>query len=166
MNLIKQVEYHLWAEKKFFEVLSKVSNEDFVKPIPGFTKTLQQIYGHKTEVIWSWFELIFTKSSKKVDWNKAPTFESMSREQITTETIQLLEKVLIYLKEIQEVDLLLDLEWIENKPYLVTNFEIIFNFLNHLTYHRGQIVFIFKKLGFITPETDYNPYLYQLQGLT
>jgi uncharacterized damage-inducible protein DinB len=37
--------------------------------------------------------------------------------------------------------------------------EMIFNILNHATYHRGQIVLLLRGLGKEVEPTDYVPYL-------
>ena len=166
MEFVEQAQYQLWAEKKFFEILEKVSDEDWSKHISGFTKSLQEIYIHKYEVMYFWFTVIFVRDSKKVGENPLgiPDFESISKELFIIEALKLFDKLIQYIRTTENAQLALELEWIK-KPYQVTSHEILFNIFNHLTYHRGQTAFIFKKLGYEIPETDYNPYLYTIKKL-
>lgn len=166
MKFIEEATYQLWAEKSFFELLSKVSDEDWSKNLPEFGKSLQSIYIHKYEVMYAWFTLIYVKDSKKIGDNplNIPDFDQLTKDQFIKEALNLFEMVIEYIKTNPDKKITLTVEWVK-KPYEITTHEIIYNFLNHLAYHRGQTAYHFKKLGLTVPETDYNPYMYKLRKL-
>ncbi len=166
MQFLEEAQYQLWAEKKFFELLSKISQENWTKKFPEFNKSLQSIYIHKYEVMFAWFTLIHVKDSKKIGENPLDIadFDQLSVQQFIEEALNLFELVIEYIKTKPDEKITLTVEWIK-KPYEVTTHEIIYNFLNHLAYHRGQIAYQFKKLGLTVPETDYNPYMYEIHKL-
>lgn len=162
MDFIKEAEYQLWAEKKFFKILEKVSEEEWTKILPEFNKSLQSIYIHKYEVMFFWFTFIYVKDSKKINDNPLgiPDFDTLSKNEFIKEAIKLLERIIDYITTTPSTDVTLNAEWLKGS-YNVTNYEVIYNILNHLTYHRGQTAFIFKKFTQTVPETDYNPYVYE-----
>ena len=43
--------------------------------------------------------------------------------------------------------------------------EMVFNIINHATYHRGQIVLLLRQLGKSVDATDYVPYLVEINNL-
>ena len=47
----------------------------------------------------------------------------------------------------------------QNGGLLLTMEGMVFNIINHATYHRGQIVTLLRCLGKEVPATDYVPYL-------
>lgn len=166
MEFLKESNYQLWAEKKFFDLLSNVSEEDWKKILPEFNKSLQSIYIHKYEVMYAWFTLIHVKDSIKIGDNplKIEDFDQLSKDQFIKEAIKLFEMIIEYIRDNPDTKTTLTVTWIK-KPYVVTVHEVLYNILNHLAYHRGQTAFFFRKLGLETPETDYNPYMYELNKL-
>lgn len=166
MEFIEQAEYQYWAEKKFFGLLEKISEENWKTKLPEFSKSLQEVYIHKYEVIFSWFTMIHTRNSKDIGKNplNIPDFESLSKSEFISEALKLFERVISYIRSSENEEITLTVEWIST-PYKVTTHEILYNLLNHLSYHRGQTAFMFKKFGLEIPETDYNPYLYDVRQL-
>lgn len=166
MDFIKEAHYQLWAEKKFFELAEKVSEEDWTKVLPEFNKSLQSIYIHKYEVMFYWFTFIYVKDSKKVNNNPLgiPDFDQLSKDDFAKEALKLFDKVIDYLSKTQNTELVLNIDGVK-KPYNVSNYEVIYNILNHLAYHRGQTAFLFKKFNISVPETDYNPYMFEKLNL-
>lgn len=169
MELIDEASYQLWAEKKFFKMLENITDDDFTTRKPGFTKSLKEIYNHKYEVMWFWLTLLQVKDSKKINKGEnplgTPDFEPLSKKEFITESIKLFESMIEFIKNNQNTKVTLKVEWLP-KPYTVTIQEVIYNILNHLTYHRGQTAFLFKKYGFEIPATDYNPYMYEINQLS
>ena len=159
MNLIDELDYHIWAEKQFMTQLEKVSDDDWATINPDINKSLQSIYAHKLEVMWFWFH---QASEKKLE--NEPTFNTMDK----NETQKLLEELIAdnrrFILQYENKQLQLNIPW--NKSlYTITSHEILFNIFNHHTYHRGQIAILLKKLNIEPPETDYNPYMYSKLGL-
>ena len=166
MDLLEEAKYHYWAERKFFDLLKQITEEQWSEKGPDFSKSLKEIYIHKYEVMFSWLTLIFVRSTTRINDNplKIPEFEPLSKDQFITEALLLFDKLIKYLEKNKLESMVLELEWIK-KPYKVSNEEVIYNILNHLAYHRGQTAFMFKKLGLEIPDSDFNPYMYEKHGL-
>ena len=116
---------------------------------------------------YSWLTLIYVKDSNKINDNplNIPDFDNLNKDQFIIEALKLFDRVIEYVESTENSQITLNVNWIRN-PYQVTTHGVLYNILNHLAYHRGQIAFMFKKLGVENiPETDYNPYLYELKML-
>lgn len=158
MELLKQLEYQIWAENKLFsQIEEKMKKGLWEKIDPELNKSFKNIYFHKAEVMWSWIEILDNKFPSETfpDNNKSyqETKEWMN---------ELFNKIKKILKETKNEELKLKLPWLD-QPYQVSRDEVLFNLLNHNTYHRGQIAILMKRILGIenVVETDYNPYLYE-----
>ncbi|MFW9996129.1 MAG: DinB family protein [Candidatus Odinarchaeota archaeon] len=158
MNLLDEINYQIWAEETFFGCIAGISAEQWTGTIPEIDKALNKIYAHKAEVLWFWFQ--FAKGLTPED---PPDFFSKSQLELKNSIIELLNEMKKLIGTKGNKELQLKLPWLE-KTYPITSDELIFNGLNHLTYHRGQIAMIMKKLGIEVPETDYNPYMFEKLG--
>jgi uncharacterized damage-inducible protein DinB len=155
LEFLKQLEYHIWAETEFYNSLEGLDADIWKKIHPELQKSLQGIYTHKVEVMWFWFQLM-----KQIEPIDTPDFEKMEKKQLFSLMFDLFEELRKFLNTTSEVKLRLDFPMLK-EPYQVTSYELLFNILNHHSYHRGQIAMLLKKYDFSFPETDYNPYMYQ-----
>ena len=160
MDLLQQAQYQLWAELKYFDLLKKVPEQTFVNHIPGFPRSLQEIYIHRYEFCCVWYQSILSPKSVAT----TPDFASMSKSDFIAEVIRIFETIIQYIKNYDTNHLRLAVEGLK-KPFDVTSDEILYNIFNHLTFHRCEISLVLKKLGFEIPETDYNPYLFETRKL-
>ncbi len=154
MDLQSQLDYHIWAETQFINLLKDITEDNFLKVHSKAEKSLVDIYAHKVEVMWFWFQLM-----RGIEPYDAPKFSEMTPTDLFSCMDSLFQEIRSFLKKEKDLALELELPWL-NKKYPVTRFELIYNILNHHTYHRGQLAIIFKELGLNTPETDYNSYLF------
>ena len=161
MEFLKELDYQVWAEKKFFNLISSIDESKWTKEISESNKSLKSVYIHKLEVMWFWFSLCKVKDLRKL--GEPPNFESMSKENLIKQYLFLFLEMKDYAENCNE-KMSLNLNWVK-KPYETTTHEIIYNVLNHHTYHRGQIAMLLKQLGLDVPETDYNPYMFELNEL-
>ncbi len=160
MELIKQLKYHIWAEREFYKSLEKITDNQWIKIDPTLNKSLQGLYGHKVEVTWFWFQYV-----KQVEPKDSPNFDVMTKEKMFSHLFQLFDEIKQFIETNPNKELVVNLFWLKNKSYPITTYELLFNIFNHHTYHRGQIVFLLRRLGITPPETDYNPFMYDKLNL-
>ena len=161
MELTQQLQYQLWAETTFINLLKSISESEWSKEIPILNKSLKSIYVHKMDIMWFWFSLCKTKSLKLLD--EPPNFNIMTKDLFLQNFMNLFHEMMDF-AQVNDENLILDLNWI-TKPYEITIHELIYNILNHHTYHRGQIAILLRILGLNIPETDYNPFMFELNHL-
>ena len=143
MDLMREALYQLWAEKKFFEIMKQISNQNWTNHLPGFTRSLQEIYVHKYDNCWIWYHTILAPK------NVAPhiDFESIKKDQFIVESLKLLETMIQYIKKNKPNIVKVEVEGL-SKTLEISSEEIFYYIFNHMTYHRGQIALMIKKLGF------------------
>ena len=154
MKTNESIKYHLWAEDLLKKLVDELPEETTRKSILEGKKTYREIYIHKMLSMWWWIQLLKGEEDAQMpDVNK-----------MTTKV--LLEEFITLFHELQQISkirasrkVLLDdekTEWV-----LMDAQEIVFNILNHQTYHRGQIALGLGSQGKTIPESDYAPYIYQ-----
>ncbi|WP_455143750.1 DinB family protein [Candidatus Hodarchaeum mangrovi] len=154
MNILKQIKYHLWAEKEFSKVLENINQDQWITADQVLGKSLQDIYIHKIEVMWYWFTHV--QQNKPTD---PPKFEDMTAKELLSYLFQQFDEIESFVQNNPNILLTISLPWL-NQPYIITAYELLFNNLNHHTYHRGQIAMLLKRKNIQVPETDYNPYMF------
>ena len=160
MNILDEINYNIWAENVFFDAIASLSDEQWQSKENILNKSIQQIYAHKTEVMWYWFsECVEGKSQEDM-----PDYNNMSISEMRKSLIGILNDKKKYLEKHTDKDLELNIWWIK-QPYKVSAQELIYNGLNHNSYHRGQIAILIRRLDIKLDDVDYNPYMHQKLGL-
>lgn len=161
MKFSRELNYHLWAEKKILSFVATIDESNWDQEIPLLKKSLKSIYTHTLEVMWFWFSLCKLKSLQKL--GVPPNFASFSKEKFMKEYFLLILEMKDFGEERNE-KLSLDLNWVK-KPYEVTTHELIYHILNHQAYHRGQIAIVLKYFGIEVSEIGYNNYMFEEERL-
>lgn len=152
MNIPRQLEFQRWALGQFHTLLKDVTEDQGKEQFTQTGRTIHSIYTHMVEVTWFWLEVI--KESKDLE---PPVFEELSLGKLMARHGEYLDELDSLMTSHLDQNYVLDHPWLP--PKAPTSFEnMAFNILNHLTYHRGQLAVGLARLGFEIPETDYNPY--------
>lgn len=161
MEIEQQLHYQVWATSKFIDLVKPLSESEWNTEVPVVNKSLQEIYIHKMEVLWFWFSLCKKKSLQLL--GEPPNFKVMTKEVLLHNLLNLYSEMKDFALEHND-KLSLDLNWMK-KPYEITTHELIYNILNHDSYHRGQIAILLKYFHIDVPETSYNPYMFEKNHL-
>ncbi|HEK9099498.1 damage-inducible protein DinB [Bacillus pfraonensis] len=164
--IIKQFDYHIWANKRIFERLKElpkdVYNQEVQSVFPSIAKALIHIY----VVDCVWLNVLSGKSM-----TEAIQIGEHLQEQVETKTMNELENMFhnvtqqykVFLdkqKDINEVVIL-------DNPYagkLETSVsELVQHVINHGIYHRGNITAMLRQLGYPSTMTDFVLYLHEKQ---
>jgi uncharacterized damage-inducible protein DinB len=97
-----------------------------------------------------WFHLWIEKEQEKIELQK------LSRDELFSYLTSINRRIvdLIHSNDIDAVKYPF-----RSAEILLKLYEMIFNIINHATYHRGQIVTLLRILGKDVTMTDYVPYL-------
>jgi len=152
--LTTQLQYLQWANAIYFDYCEQLTDEQLEFKLEGFGKSIHDILEHMLEVYWGWDRLI---SSTDQDLP-----EEMSVDQIINR-LRTYDQQFIEVSQ-GEIDQEHTLQFSDDdKPVITTTANILFNFVTHNAYHRGQLAILLRVLGFDTiTETDFNPYIYEL----
>jgi uncharacterized damage-inducible protein DinB len=155
MSLLQKMgKYTLWADRKIWDIVRGLTDEEFNQKLCETSGCVADRYLHIADGHSYWYE-------KWVGHDyQPPDFKTMTRQQLF-EHIEHYNSLIFSLAENvgkgpsteqKSTRLSLDQE------------EMIFNIINHATYHRGQIVLSLRMLGKEIQPTDYVPYLMEMTG--
>ncbi|PEY37262.1 damage-inducible protein DinB [Bacillus cereus] len=164
--IIKQFDYHVWANKRIFERLKElpkdVYNQEVQSVFPSIAKALVHIY----VVDCVWLNILIGKSMIE-----AIQIGEQLQEQVETKTMNELENM--FHNVTQQYKVFLDKQNDINEVVILDNpyagrletsvSELVQHVVNHGTYHRGNITAMLRQLGYPSTMTDFVFYLYVQQ---
>ncbi|MHA2090733.1 MAG: DinB family protein [Candidatus Kariarchaeaceae archaeon] len=158
MDIKELVQYKNWANTTYIDYCQDLSQEDYEKEITGYSNSIRKILTHLLGVYWFWYEFITTQN-----YDDEPDFDNMSKDQVINGLKEYNEKIIDFVKT-QDAAKKFTINWREeDKPVETTAENIIFNFVTHSAYHRGQLAIYLRIIGIDSIiETDFNPYVYQM----
>jgi uncharacterized damage-inducible protein DinB len=157
MPLLQRMsEYTLWADAKVWEIVKGLTDDEFGRTLTENSGSIRNRYLHMAIGHSQWY-------NRWVGFNN---------EEIRPETLTR-DAMFEYINRFNRLiaNLIDDEAHNERSTSKSQSFgtleleEMIFNILNHATYHRGQIVLLLRFLGKEVKPTDYIPYLLDRQSV-
>lgn len=152
--LLRMGQYMLWADEKIWEIVNTLSDEEFSQTIDEKSGSIRDKYLHMAHGHSQWYYRWIDKKPEELE------YDNLEREALFS-----------FLPRIN--GLIMDL--IQGNGFdaakvpssageiYLTMEEMVFNIINHATYHRGQIVTMLRCLGKEVTATDYMPYLIDIR---
>ena len=148
--LLRMGQYMLWADEKIWAIVKTLSDDEFSREFDESSGSIHGRYLHMAEGHSQWY----------IRWTheKSEEFQlgELAREDLFEFLQRYNERILDLIHgngfDVAEVPLL-------DGRILLPVEEMVFNIINHATYHRGQIAFLLRRLGKSISLTDYVPYL-------
>ncbi|MFX0062764.1 MAG: DinB family protein [Candidatus Hermodarchaeota archaeon] len=153
MLLEKALKYLIWADQEMKKMLEVVTDNEFYQQFGDYGGSIYNRCKHLAIASWGGYIIVSTEEPEY-----EPDFDSMSREElldtITTYNQKLFDLIRNKPKETYEIT--------RGEKTVSLHFEdLVFNAINHATYHRGQIMMALRLLEKDIYTTDYVPYLFQ-----
>ncbi len=157
MELNKLIEYKIWSDNVYLEYCNSLTEEQLRKNFSAYKKSIRDILEHFCDVDWFWLNFLTTK---QMDY--PPDFTKMESKELIKYIAKQNKKIVEFISK-NDLKEEFIIQWHKTDKAVVTTAEnIIFNFITHNAYHRGQIAIFLRMLGFETiKETDFNPYIYE-----
>jgi uncharacterized damage-inducible protein DinB len=150
MSLLTKIgKYMLWADGKIWEIVQTLSDAEFQQSFETYGGSIYQRYLHMVGGHSGWYHKWtggIQEDLNLEDLSRDELFEFLSRY-----NHKLLDLMQTGENEIKE------LETSRGKLPLSTE-EMLFNIINHATYHRGQVVLMLRLLEKEVNPTDYLPF--------
>lgn len=151
MKLLKNMAtYMQWADREVWKLVEALSDEEFNQSFGVHGGNIRNRYIHLAKDTWEWYH----------DWtgknrDPEPDFNSMSREELFHFIVKYTQLwiELINERKVNEYTIRK-----KNTDITIEFNEIFFHIINHITYHRGQIVMALRLLEKNVHMTDYVPY--------
>jgi uncharacterized damage-inducible protein DinB len=143
-DLATLYDYGYWADRKLFEVISRIPPEQFIQSVGGAFGSIRNTLVHIMSAEWGWLERCGgPKRGPKLNANDYPTVESV------TETWNKIEKYTRkFLSELNDDDIGRNAEYLNDKgeKRAMPLGELMQHAANHGTHHRGQVAMILRLL--------------------
>jgi uncharacterized damage-inducible protein DinB len=152
--LFQYAQYNCWANKKLFDRISKLSDEQIHTELPSSFSTLYKTAMHIAYADDMWWQRLMLVENPKSSYEK---FEGNFSELVVLIQKQAMkwEEWIGKAKEVQ----LNHVFWYNNsksEQFRQPVFQMMLHIFNHSTFHRGQMVNMLRQLGITDiPQTDF-----------
>jgi len=153
--LLRMGQYTLWADEKIWEIVKTLTDEEFSQEIHPSSGSIRDRYLHMAQGHCSWYYRWIDKEPEDVK------VESLERDALFS-FLNRCNGLIMDLIQGNGFDAA-KVPSRAGKMYLTME-EMVFNIINHATYHRGQIVTLLRQLGKSVTATDYVPYLIEINS--
>jgi uncharacterized damage-inducible protein DinB len=149
-------QYMLWADQKIWEIVRTLSDEEFSRVFDVNSGSIHARYLHMAEGHSQWYNRWINKPLEQIE------LQDLDREALF-KFLQKYNELILDLIQGNGFDIV-EIPF-EEGSFLLPMEEMVFNIINHATYHRGQIVTLLRKLEKPVSPTDYMPYLLEKNGV-
>jgi uncharacterized damage-inducible protein DinB len=145
-------DYSYWANGKLFEVLSRLTPEQFTRPVAGSYGSIRNSLVHMMSTEWGWLDRSGgTPRGPRLSPTDFPTFASV------TEQWQRIEGyVREFLASIRDDDLDRALEFVivDGPKQTLSVGQMMHHAAVHSVHHRGQVALLLRSLGYVPGNFD------------
>ena len=145
-------DYSYWANKKLFEVVAKLTPEQFTQQVTGSYGSVRNTLVHIMSTEWGWLDRCGgTPRGPRLSAANFPTFTSVA-EQWTRVEAYLRE----FLAALRDEDLEKTVEFaIGDGPlYSMKLGQMLHHAAVHGVHHRGQVALLLRSLGYVPGDFD------------
>lgn len=158
MKIKELIQFKNWADEVYIEYIEGLTDTQFIEVVPTINKSIKQIIFHILSSYWGEYHLMTDRN-----WEDEPSFDELNREQIISRIRELNNKILDFADNSTLDQPITYNEEGYEKPIKTSAEIILFNFVEHSSYHRGQLALMLKYHGIESvKQTNYNPYIWEL----
>jgi len=138
-------EYNAWANRRNLEALSKVTTEEFLKPMGSSFGSLRDTIAHIYGAEWIWLERFQGRSPDSLPDVKV--FQDVPS--LKAKWAELEARLLAFVSGLTQDDLnrVIEYKTLKFGAYRNPLWQSMQHVVNHGTYHRGQITTLLRQLG-------------------
>jgi|ERR1035437_4605427 uncharacterized damage-inducible protein DinB len=156
-QLVRYTEYNIWANRHHTDIISTLTEEQIdkvqVSSFPSIRKTLYHIWD--AQGIWT----IRLKGETVLDW-PSKNFKGTTKEAIEN-FLNSSREFATLVKGFDEGIFHNSIQYkkMEGKEFINSMADIVMHVMNHSTFHRGQLISMFREVGITKiPSTDFIAY--------
>jgi len=156
MDLRELIVFKNWADEIYLKYSADLSDQQFDEVVPTIHKSMRGILNHILQSYWGEYHLITDRN-----WSDEPDPE-MDRQQLLARIRELNQLMLDYIDQQPLDEVITYQEEGYEQPIKTSAENVLFNFVEHSSYHRGQMALLLRYHGLETiKQTNYNPYIWE-----
>lgn len=143
-DLQELYDYGDWANKRLFQVVARLSAEEFIRPVAGSYGSIRNTLVHVMSAEWGWLERCGgTARGARLNPEDYPTLESVVAQWANVERY-----VREFFSALADADLDRPIEWALGSDRNVQSLgELMHHGAIHAVHHRGQVALLLRILG-------------------
>lgn len=148
MDTVDLLNYHSWADKMIVGCLKQVSDDDFTSSSKD-VRSIRELVNHYI----SGYDYLGYSSDQLAE--REEKLSAMNPEEVLKEISKSHQK---FREKALKFDQVMTMKVGNNIPVKLDKDNYLLVFLDHMTYHRGQIIHAVKSRGYKGVNTDYYDY--------
>jgi uncharacterized damage-inducible protein DinB len=151
-QLVELAKYNKWANLRLLDVYEGLSPSERTTELNSSFPTIRKTVNH---IIW--VEMLFLRRWKALsteDMNAPIIIEDTELRRRWSE-LESEKETFIKTLDMEILDRIMDYKNIQGEPISLRLWQLMFQGINHSTFHRGQVVTMFRLLGKTPPLTDF-----------
>lgn len=157
-------DYSYWANKKLFEVISRLTPEEFTRPVAGSYGSVRNTLVHALSTEWGWLDRCGgPKRGARLEPDDYPTAESLIDDWSRVESY-----MRGFLAGLEDDDLARPIEY-EGSGGAERSMplgELMHHAANHAAHYRGQTALLLRELGYAPGNVDLLFYYADKRGIS
>ena len=155
-------DYGEWANKKLFDVISRISPEQFTQSVAGSYGSIRNTLVHAMSTEWGWLDRC--GGPKRGPALKAADYPTVESVIVTWSKVG--RDVRDFLSTLKDEDLARNMEYVnENGKRSMPIGEMMHHGANHAVHHRGQVALMLRMLGYTPGNFDILFYYAEKRGV-
>jgi uncharacterized damage-inducible protein DinB len=150
-------EYNYWARDMQLDACSKLTNEQFSRPLGSSYASIRDTLAHLVGVEWIWLERWrgnspTSREAAEFGPDKFPDVATVRKRWGTIE-----RNLREYLLGLTEAGLLQTVSYLNlrGERWSYPLWRALWHLINHQSYHRGQVATLLRQLGIQPPQVDF-----------
>jgi uncharacterized damage-inducible protein DinB len=150
-------DYNCWARDRQLEVCSRLSEEQYTRPMGSSFASLGDTLVHLVGVEWLWLERWLGRSPRSLPW----TEELRTQEAIRERWQRVEAGMRAYMAGLAPESLARPVSYanLRGEVWTYPLWQMLVHLLNHQSYHRGQVTTLLRQLGAIPAAVDFLIYI-------
>jgi len=149
MTLQTLMSYHRWATQRILETCAVLSSEEFLRDLGGSFKSVRDTLAHALMADNAWLHRVRGEPFTRPTPEQLPADLETLRDQ--WQDVLRDWEALIATRDSSE---LIQYHAFDGQPYSSRVDEIVWQVINHGSYHRGQVALMLRQLGHAAVGTD------------
>ena len=145
-------DYNYWANRRVFDVVSRLTPDEFTRPVAGSYVSIRNTVVHVVSAEWGWLERCGgPPRGPKLKPEHFPTVESVLELWSGVET-----NMRVFLASLSDSDLARDIEFSFGGPMQSRTLgDLLQHAAVHAVHHRGQVALLLRELGHTPGDFDF-----------
>jgi uncharacterized damage-inducible protein DinB len=136
--------YDAWANRRVLDACAALAPEQFTKDLGSSFRSVRDTMAHIMGAEWLWLERFQGRTARLPSGDQFPDLASLRKRWAEVE-----RDLLAYVDALSAADLERSFDYWDMKgnPHTSLLWQTLQHVANHSTYHRGQVITLFRQLG-------------------